>query len=660
MHPRSFLIVSSSATAAILSTSLFADLDIQRYSSSTNYEFLVSHMPDLDQRRSGLGADSDGNAGGAYCFPTGVSNLFAYIANHGYTYCAPGQADWQLNAKHADATDFIDRLADEMNTSRTNGTTNGGGYRGARDVLQDEVGSRFVIEDERYSLWNVVTLRELSRAGIDDDAIQSLCYGKYETLGYNWCDERVIKRKGGHCITFVGGYRNGSTREIMINDPDGSGDANTVQSTFKTLDYDCPWYSDLVVSFTTVGSCLLPKQGMNRIQRNFGDSFLRLIDSRLAIRPANCYSWHSYDNGTSCAVETGGLPFGPGEFEIKFAPSSSAASRWNTGQSLAIAPNGRPFLLAADGSIMLRENDGEHATMRTVPLGELDLPPADGITFCSDRTLVLRHNDRLIALTGMDAVTTDPDADRNPPTVAWEAQAPFQIGQVIPSRRERTLEDDSIHTVLAFSPNLRVIFEASGNPEVEPQIRSVPASLPLDPERFNQTIIVEDGAGTIWFTQEGDRKISSLDREGQVAIIELPVKKITGFDIDDLNQLLVVDEGRVRCFGLGARGLEERGGDASPFVGHTVGMGFKVDRSTSNYDPKQHREEQGWFDAPELAPAPPCPEDLNGDGQVNGGDLALILSAWGEDGDDGADLNGDGIVNGADMALILSAWGNCL
>ncbi|MDE0888963.1 MAG: dockerin type I domain-containing protein [Phycisphaerales bacterium] len=660
MHPRSLLIVSSSVTATVLSTSLFADLDTQRYSSSTNYEFVVSHMPDFDQNRAGLGADSDGDPGGMYCVPTATSNLFAYIANHGYTYCAPGQADWQLNSNHADATDFIDRLADEMNTSPTNGTTGGRGFRGARNVLQDEVGSRFVIEDERHSLWNVVTLRELSRAGICEDAIQTVCYGKYATLGYNWCDERVIKRSGGHCMTFVGGYRNGSTRKIKVNDPGGSGDENTVQSTFETLDHDCPWYSDLVVSFTTFGSCLLPNQGMNRIQRNSNDSFLRLIDARLAIRPANCYSWHSYDDGTSCAVETGGMPFGQNDFEIELAPAGVGASYWNTGQSLTIAPNGRPFLIAADGSIMFRENDEEEATMRPVPLGELDLPPADGITFCSDRTLVLRHNDRLIAITGMDAVTTDPDADRNPPTVAWEAQAPFQIGQVIPSRRERTSEDDSMHTVLAFSPNLRVIFETSGDPEIEPQIRSVPASLPLDPERFNQTIIVEDGAGTIWFAQEGDRRISTLDREGQVSIIELPVEKITGFDIDDLNQLLVADEGRVRCFGLGARGLEERGAEASPFVGQLVGMGFKVDRSSSNYDPKQHSEEQGWFDSPEVAQALPCPEDLNGDGQVNGGDLALVLSSWGENGDDGADLNGDGIVNGADMALILSAWGKCL
>ena len=660
MHHRSLLIVSSSVTAAVLSTSLFADLEVQRYSSCSNYEFVVSHMPDFDQNRAGLGIDSNGDAGGVYCVPTAVSNLFAYIANHGYTYCDPGQADWQQDANHADATDFIDRLANEMNTSHTNGTTAGNAYRGARDMLQDEVGSRFVIEDERNSMWNVVELRELSQAGINDDAIQTVCYGKYETLGYNWCNERVIKRTGGHCMTFVGGYRNGSTREIMVNDPDGSGDTNTEQSVFMTRDYDCPWVPDLVVSFTTIGSCLLPNQGMNRIQRNFGDSYLRLIDSRIAIRPAHCYSWYSHDDGTS-AVVTGVPSFEPGEFQFELAPSIVAGSLRNTGQSLAIAPNGRPFLLAVDGSIMFQEKDEETSKMRFAPLGQLDLPPADGITFCGDRTLVLRHGNRLTAITGMDSATTDPDADGNPPTVAWEALAPFEIGQIIPSWRARSSEDDdSTHSILAFSPNLRIIFEASGDPEADPQPRIVPTELALDPQRFEQTIIVEDGLGTIWFAQEGDRKVSAFHKNGDVSVIELPVEMITGLDIDDLNQLLVVDQGRIRCFGFGARGIEERGEEASPFVGRLVGLGFKVDRSTSNYDPTQHGEAQGWFDSPEVAQAPPCPEDLNGDGQVNGGDLALVLSSWGEDGDEGADLNGDGMVNGADMALILSAWGNCL
>ena len=48
------------------------------------------------------------------------------------------------------------------------------------------------------------------------------------------------------------------------------------------------------------------------------------------------------------------------------------------------------------------------------------------------------------------------------------------------------------------------------------------------------------------------------------------------------------------------------------------------------------------------------PADLNGDGFVNGADLALLLGQWGGSGT--ADLTGDGIVNGADLAILLGAW----
>jgi len=47
--------------------------------------------------------------------------------------------------------------------------------------------------------------------------------------------------------------------------------------------------------------------------------------------------------------------------------------------------------------------------------------------------------------------------------------------------------------------------------------------------------------------------------------------------------------------------------------------------------------------------------DLNGDGTVNGADLALLLGNWGNAGV--GDLNGDGTVNGADLALLLGNWG---
>lgn len=47
--------------------------------------------------------------------------------------------------------------------------------------------------------------------------------------------------------------------------------------------------------------------------------------------------------------------------------------------------------------------------------------------------------------------------------------------------------------------------------------------------------------------------------------------------------------------------------------------------------------------------------DLNGDGQVNGADLATLLGQWGLSGN--ADLDDNGIVNGADLAILLNNWG---
>jgi len=49
------------------------------------------------------------------------------------------------------------------------------------------------------------------------------------------------------------------------------------------------------------------------------------------------------------------------------------------------------------------------------------------------------------------------------------------------------------------------------------------------------------------------------------------------------------------------------------------------------------------------------PADLDGDGFVNGADLALLLNQWGGPG--GADLDGDGTVGGGDLAILLNAWG---
>jgi hypothetical protein len=46
--------------------------------------------------------------------------------------------------------------------------------------------------------------------------------------------------------------------------------------------------------------------------------------------------------------------------------------------------------------------------------------------------------------------------------------------------------------------------------------------------------------------------------------------------------------------------------------------------------------------------------DLNRDGSVNGADLDIMLSQWGESGS--ADLNRDGVVSSGDLKMILDDW----
>lgn len=48
--------------------------------------------------------------------------------------------------------------------------------------------------------------------------------------------------------------------------------------------------------------------------------------------------------------------------------------------------------------------------------------------------------------------------------------------------------------------------------------------------------------------------------------------------------------------------------------------------------------------------------DIDGNGQVDGADLAQILGAWGDE-SCAADLNQDGTVDGADLAMVLGNWG---
>ncbi len=103
--------------------------------------------------------------------------------------------------------------------------------------------------------------------------------------------------------------------------------------------------------------------------------------------------------------------------------------------------------------------------------------------------------------------------------------------------------------------------------------------------------------------------------------------------------------------------------DLTQFAGETIQLRWHfdtIDGLFNNY--------RGWqVDAISITatglecedPEPACPEDLNGNGEVDVSDLLILLSDWGSCAGCPADLNGDGVVDVSDLLILLGAWGSC-
>lgn len=650
--------LAATIAAATVASTLSADFTTRRWTSETNYALTISHMTDFDQRRIGLPEASGGSPGGMYCAPTSGANLFAYIASHGYSI-DPGVADWEDPDYHHFITAFIEQMGDVMLTSATGGTAGPTAYPGFAAYLLSE-STAFRVEMEMWSPWNAVSLKELARAGIDDQALSFFAYGKYKEKGVNSCGETVIWRDGGHFMTFVGAERDGTTRTISYNDPDDS--SNTSEQSdmdaIDVVDRNSPWIEDLVVSPSVIGSCLLPKQAMSRIGSASGDTH-KFIDFRMTIRPRSGYSLGSYSGlaGGGVAIRTVAATYTPGELAHFEARTPAIDPATANRPSIAVAPSGVPFLVVpgSNGGLFTEVRGPNGAMLVPVDLSELQLPSIDEAVFSGDRTLVVRAGRMLYAIAGLDDGITFEDGER--PQVVWSVEVPFAVSKLVARYGGQSMHSQGMaHSVLAFSPDLRMAFETDGDPESQPRTVQIPSSLPLDLELsdLRDTSIVDDPFGGLWFAQKGAKEITALLPNGTVIVQPLPVESINGLAIDDRGAFLVVDGDLVRCFMPSPKGLVERGTEGSIFAGQRVGQGFTVARSTGNYEPRFHNH-NGWREVEEPTTRP---GDLDGDGMVGPQDLAAVLGAWGAGNASAADIDGDGVVGPQDLAVVLANWGS--
>ena len=637
-------------------STLLGDVTTSYFNSGTDYGWRIEHMPDFDQQRDGLAAASDGQPGGSHCVPTACTNLFAYMASHGFPNIGPAFADWENDENYEEVTDFIDALGDSMLTSGTYGTNQGVAFLRMLSRVSWNTGGAFTVEHEMWSPFNVVKLREMACSGIQDDAIQVFCYGQYEDIGTNDWGEQVVWRAGGHCMTFVGAERAGSQRKIWAADPDDDNDEDDADTGSQNGFFDSTWsverMDNVVVAPNVFLSYLAINQDMTRVMR--GSSDFRLIDSRIVVRPVGCASW--------------------GEFEGDTTVNSSQWSVVNAGMvtrlvaSAAFTPSS--MFKTAGGQIVLieRTEQGEpkawferfedtESGIVPVEIGPL---PGDvrfkDLTFSKDRTLlVLAEDQRLYGLPGYDDGGRDVNFEANPEdyVLMSNLQGIQQIAHDTESGTTYLL-DRSTRRLLIADRNFENVIE-----------HFVPDGVPMDLPPNGRLEFKADANGNLFFNVSGSNELWMVRSDtGQAEVLgQLMAADLRGFDFDDFGNLLLNDSGKVRCFSFTDEGLVETGNGGSLFAGLDVGMGLCVDRASSNFDPKHH-EREGWLyqliDEP--CDQENCDEggnanaaDLDGDGTVDGGDLGLLLAAWGGS---GADINGDGTTDGADMGLLLAAWGS--
>ena len=569
------------AMAAIIAIapSANADFVIKRWTSDTNYELSMTHLPDFDQLRTGLGACGTDPAGANFCMPTSIANLFAYIAQHGDSSVAPGDHDWMSSGYFATATSFINRLATEMSTDNCDGTNVSNGFRG-------------------------------------------------------------------------------TTRKITYSDSSDNSTLGT-QSTFTTSTKDCPWVTDLIVSDTVFLSFLFPIQSMNWLQRNTDDDFLRLLDQRMSIRPASAHSWSSYTGllaGVKVATVAG--TFVPSELQHLDANAQGVSVDIGAKPCLALSPSAIPYLLVPGltGGLFVEQRDSLGVRMVPLNLANAGLPstPISTIAFHGDRNLLALCGRSVYAISGLDG--GKPGLDDMQPQVAWHQDLPFDAIAIVPLMADAS---DSGIKSLVISNDLHTIMTIGGDPAISPVIRTISQQLQFDTDRIDQTTIVADRMGTLWFAQAGDAHLIAVTQNGNYFTLPLPVTNITGLAIDDLDDLLVADNGVVRCFTLTPNGVVETGLQRSKFAGQQVGNGFMVARSGSNYEPR-FQSGPGWGTSPEpTSGGIICTGDVDASGAVDASDMAMILGAWNSVQNPNEDLDHDGVVGASDLTFVLANWGAC-
>lgn len=629
MSPQNLFTATASLAlfTAGLATSASADLISDTYNSSSSYDVELSNMPDFDQVRSGLPSSSAGRPGGNYCVPTALTNLLGYIGTHGFPAIGLTAADWENEEDYSLVTTNISNMGALCNTGATTGTTHMDSYNGFSYFVNARCPGTFTITENLATNTTGPTLRSISENNANG-AISEFCYGLYDRLGTDVWGRNVLQRNGGHAVTFVRGYRNGSNREIGYSDPDDSTDSTT-QSTFSETSFDIDPY-EFVYANSLFSAGVKGDRTGSRIMRTDGGRY-RMIDSVIHARPRACYNWESSESGWRIIFWDGFADWTMSDAFLA-GPSTPHLSDFTIGPM-----NNCIWFLDRNPADNSPNSQVKKIRLSNQEVSSYDLPhSATKLAFARDHSLIVLGA-RLLSRVHPFSEGSD------------QAPAPLTIG----------LADDADQMVMDdTSDSLWLMDSQAGFVTQLPQKLDEPGRAYAMPQ--SDTHIKRFAA-----TGNPDVPLALIDADGQVMLCKADIETqqlvivenfmveihgdedqpFSGIQFNDEGHLLVFSDAGMDTYEPTANGWH-RGYLQSVIKGRSV-----MASSRTNFDAEIHGGE-AWRSVPDTAPEA---GDLDGDGVVAVDDLLLLLADFGSNGGAG-DVNQDGTVGIDDLLILLGNW----
>ncbi len=604
----------------LTATAARADVTNAVYGSSSAYDYRITHMTDIDQKRTGLGGN-----GSMYCVPTACFNLFAYAANHGFPVGGLPPANYMGSGQYGYVTTWLDFIGDLMNTSASGGTTCCVG-----DTYQALVNGSFLKKTTKYFTSDYTpgqaTMTQLACNGW----IVSFTYGRYTNIG-TLKGNPIYVRGGGHAVTLTRSYRNGGTRILRYRDPDNDSSLSTQTA-----------HANKTYNPTTVTGWI-GDNGLRNVTKLFSvNGNPRFIDALHAIRPqfgvAFLNSDDSLGGGTITTLDP--IPFEGSEGLM--TPSISISPFFKV-LDVTLDPDGGSGLVITKSIIV-----GTASLLRS-----LDLATGQLTTIAEAPTNLVRMDwsgkNRIYAIdtSGVLHMLTGEGG-------------PIGTMPTIPTPAALAV-DDTNNAVWIVSVSQRKLVRLDADTLALELTVNIPTSVPMSGDA---DLIFDAVNGFPWMRTDASSTLYGI-KPGSTAgptIYTASLGTIDSISFSD-DRLFVGGASGIKTYKANPSTPGWVFDNASPFNGLPGGSRLAMLRNSDNYDPALHSG-PAWenLTSEELQEPSPdvsdCFADANDDGIVDANDLSVLLGAWGSTADAG-DLDQDGIVGGSDLAALLGAWGNC-